>query len=195
MRDIWQRIKAALRTSAPDLLARLPDGASADDIAAIEARLGFTLPDEVRESYALHDGSGEAEILPQWSYGRVNGVSLLPLDRVASEREIWVELLDDGDFEGNEATPDGPVKRDWWNRWWVPVTSNGGGDHLCIDLDPAPSGVVGQVIDFSHESGPKSVVAPGLRTFLAAYAADLESGRLRFGADRNLVATDDAYRG
>lgn len=39
MCDIWQRIEAALRASAPDLLARLPDGASADAIAAIEARL------------------------------------------------------------------------------------------------------------------------------------------------------------
>lgn len=192
MREVWQRIEAALRATAPDLVAQMPDGASAVAIAALEARLGLALPDEVRELYALHDGSGGAEILPQWNYGRVNGVSLLPLNRVVSEREIWIELLDGGDFEGSEATPDGPIKQDWWNRRWVPVTSNGGGDHLCIDLDPAPGGTVGQVIDFSHESGPKSVVASGLRAFLAAYADDLESGRLRFDTDGNLVATDDA---
>lgn len=83
----------------------------------------------------------------------MNGVSLLPLDGVASEREIWVELLDGGDFEGNGAAPDGPVNKDWWNRRWVPVTSNGGGDHLCVDLDPAPGGTVGQMIDLATSQG------------------------------------------
>jgi cell wall assembly regulator SMI1 len=191
MLEIWRRIETSLGASAPDLLARLPDGASAASIDAIEKLLGFELPADVRESYLVHDGSGGAGILPQDDYGRVNGVEAFSLKEAFDERAMWVKLLNMGEFKGNRANPKGPIKEGWWNPLWLPVTSNGGGDHLCIDLDPAPGGEVGQVIDFSHETGPRSVVAPGWRAFLEGYAAELEAGRLTFDSDGELVATDE----
>ena len=38
------------------------------------------------------------------------------------------------------------MRKVWWNLKWVPFTYNGGGDHPCIDLDPAVTGTVGQVV-------------------------------------------------
>jgi cell wall assembly regulator SMI1 len=37
------------------------------------------------------------------------------------------------------STPEGPVKPDWWNPCWVPITENQGSCYF-IDLDPAPGG-------------------------------------------------------
>ena len=191
MRDVWQRIENLLHNQAPDLLARLAAGASPEAITKTEAKLGYQLPDEVRESYAIHDGSGNAGIFPQDDYGRINGVSLLSLEDATHESQSWTKLLNRNEFVGNTAHPTGPIKAEWWNRNWFPLTSNGGGDHLCIDMDPAPGGTIGQVIDFSHESGPRAVLAPSWRAFLNNYVSDLEAGRLRFDDTGELASTTE----
>lgn len=61
-------------------------------------------------------------------------------------------------------------------------------DHLCIDLDPVPGGLAGRVIYINHEKGPLEVVAHIWRTFLMSYAADLESGQLRFDDGQRIEA-------
>jgi cell wall assembly regulator SMI1 len=49
------------------------------------------------------------------------------------------------------------VRDDWWNPRWIPFTHDGGGNHLCLDLDPAEGGAVGQVISMWHDSGERAV--------------------------------------
>ena len=187
MRKSWQRIEAILRRTAPNLRAALPRGASPAALASAEKQLGFTLPDDIRASYAIHDGSGGADILPQSAYSEVIGVAHLPLNEVTRDWQMWLESHERG-FDDSRAHPKGPIKAKWWNPRWVPVTWDGGGDHLCLDLDPGIGGTVGQVICFSHEIGPVYVVAESWRAFLEGYAADLEAGRLQFNADGELIA-------
>jgi cell wall assembly regulator SMI1 len=185
MRDVWLRIEAVLRATAPDLYADLAKAApaTAQAIAAAEDRIGFALPEDVRASYAVHDGSGEACILPQsYGHGCMNGVALLSLDEVVRDTQMWRGFRFD-ESNHSRARPDGPIRRNWWNRRWVPVTWDGGGDHLCLDFDAAPGGVCGQVICFSHETGPVSVVADSWKSYLERVATDLETGRLLFGTD------------
>ena len=190
MREVWARIEAVLRATAPDLLAALPAGASSEAVAAAERRLDVELPADVRETYAAHDGSG-ADILPHVAFGLI-GVPLLSLAECISDRERWLGWWEGGSFDDSRADPRGPIRRQWWCRGWVPVTWDGGGDHLCVDLDPDPGGVPGQVIYFSHEVGPLEVVAPSWRAYLERYAADLEAGRLRFEGGELVAAADDA---
>ncbi len=185
MRDVWLRIEAVLRSAAPDLYADLTKAtpATVHAIAAAEDLIGLSLPEDVRASYAVHNGSGEACILPQ-SYGQrcMNGVALLSLDEVVGNSQMW------RNFRFNEsnhsrARPDGPISQTWWKSRWVPITWDGGGDHLCLDFDPAPGGVCGQLICFSHEVGPVNVVADSWKSYLEQVATDLETGRLLFGTD------------
>lgn len=197
MREVWARIEEVLRATAPDVLAILPAGASPAAISAAEDRLGVSLPADVRESYSAHDGSGGAhagggaDLLPHREYGHV-GVPLLSLAECVSDRERWLRAWEAGAFDDSRASPRGPIRPQWWCRGWVPVTWDGGGDHLCIDLDPAPGGgVPGQVIYFSHEEGPLTVVAPSWRAYLEWCAADLEAGRLRFEGGGLVAAADD----
>ena len=177
VREAWARIEAVLRATAPELLAALPCGATPDTIDAAEARLGVTLPPDVRESYAVHDGSGETDILPCEVYGLI-ALPLYSLADMVREWQMWQEWGRDGVRPCHDS-PKGPVKADRYNPHWLPVIWDGGGTNLCIDLDPAPGGLSGQVICLDHLD-PKCVVAEGWRDFLERYATDLESGRLLF---------------
>jgi len=166
-----------LRATAPDQLAALIAGATPEAIQAAETRLGVAFPPDVRESYAVHNGSGEINFLPSELYG-VIGVPLYSLDEMVREWQMWQEWGRDGNYH-NPASPEGPVKADRYNPRWLPVTWDGGAVNQCIDLDPAPGGMPGQMIYLDHLS-PQCVAAKSWRVFLERYAEGLESGRLRF---------------
>jgi cell wall assembly regulator SMI1 len=167
MGELWKRIETWLRHHAPPLSAALAPGASPDGIRRAEAALHVQLPDDVRSSYAIHNGSGFCGLFP---------FPLLSLPRVVQEWTNWRGLLLQGVFGDAESTPQGPIKTDWWNMRWIPFTHDGGGNHQCLDLDPAPGGDMGQVINFDHEVGATEVLATSFRAYLAAFADDLEAG-------------------
>jgi cell wall assembly regulator SMI1 len=183
VREVWVRIEAVLRATAPDLFTALPRGATPEVIGAAETRLGVALPPDVGESYAVHNGSGEIGIIPCELYNLI-AVPLHSLDEMVREWETWQEWRRDANYHHPASPEVGPIKADRYNARWLPVT---GAVNLCIDLDPAPDGAFGQVICLDHLN-PQYVVAESWSAFLERYAADLEAGRLRFEAGE-LVAT------
>src|SRR5687768_15301119 len=70
----WARIKAWLRGNLPETLADLCPGASAALIEEFENTIGRRLPDDVRESWRIHNGQ-EGFNIP----GVIFGSALLPL--------------------------------------------------------------------------------------------------------------------
>lgn len=192
MSEVWARIEAVLRVTAPALLAALPAGASPEAIAAAELRIGVELPAAVRETYAAHDGSGGidhgAGIIPYEYYGP-KGFSLLSLDEMLCIWQMWRDWAGEVTYPCNRV--EGPVKAEEYNARWVPISDDGGCAYLCIDLDPAPGGVPGQVIFLDH-THLRCTVAESWRAFLEKYAADLESGRLRFKGDELVAGDEDA---
>jgi cell wall assembly regulator SMI1 len=173
MDECWIRIETWLRQHAPPIYAALQPGASEDHIRRAEAQLGVSLPDDMRTSYAIHDGSGFSGLFP---------FPLLSLNGVVAQWNNWKGWLEQGKFVGWESTPQGAVKTDWWNIRWIPFTHDGGGNHQCLDLDPPDGGNVGQVINFDHEVGATEVLADSFGSFLAAFADDLEAGHFTMSA-------------
>jgi cell wall assembly regulator SMI1 len=92
------------------------------------------------------------------------------------------------DLEGWISEPVGPIKKVWANPQWIPMTNGGGAAITCVDLDPAEGGVVGQVIDYHHETGPIRVQATSFRAFLARHADDLEAGKCRYNETSGNIA-------
>lgn len=139
------------------LRERLPHaiGATDDELAAAEARLGVTLPDELKVLYRVTRA--------RWAD--------LGDDYEAAEREsaaVGCELFDlDGlyvadasscrcrwEFAAMEAVltpPDAMVQGLVGSPGWIAFGDNGGGDRLAVDLTPGPRGHMGQVIMLSHE--------------------------------------------
>src|SRR4051812_14658163 len=54
--ESWRRIEAWLDEHLPDVRATLRPGVTEKDLAKFEKLVGRTLPDDVRESWRIHDG-------------------------------------------------------------------------------------------------------------------------------------------
>jgi cell wall assembly regulator SMI1 len=139
------------------LLARLPDaiGATEAEIAATEARLGITLPEELKVLYrvtrARWEGWGDDYEAATREAGAV-GCELFGLDDLyiadASSRECRWEFAA---MEAVVTPPDAAVQGLVGSPGWIAFGDNGGGDRLAIDLTPGPRGHIGQIILLSHE--------------------------------------------
>lgn len=62
--------------------------------------------------------------------------------------------------------PPGAVKPMDTNRSWIPLTREHGGNHIDLDFDPGPDGVVGQVIAYGRDEDEKRLLANSFREFL-----------------------------
>ena len=186
MDQIWDRIDAWLDTNAPDVKKSLNPGATDKDIADAEADLGVSLPDDVKASYKIHNGQVEYDM------GFINSREFLSLNRIVDEWSVWNDLLQGGDFSGANGEPDAGIKDDWWNARWIPLTYDGSGNHDCLDLDPAPGGNVGQMIEMWHDDADRALLAPSFTEWLTKFADDLEAGEYVTSEDYNgLVSKND----
>jgi cell wall assembly regulator SMI1 len=135
------------------LRERLPHavGATDDEIAAAEARLGLPLPSELRALYQVVRGRYEDWDDHRQPYDAV-GCELLPLGEVyvadAASRDVPWEF---GAMEAVETRPEDAVQGLVGSPGWIVFGDNGGGDRIAVDLTPGPNGHVGQVIIISHE--------------------------------------------
>ena len=146
------------------------------------------LPDAFRQSYLLYDGHGTCRI---FEIGRT-----LSIAQIYGARDIKKQMLQHlrdefGSATSREVTEpihcDPSIKRQWWSTKWLPFTDSGAGDHLCIDFDPTPQGVSGQIIWVDHETGPENVVAKEFQELVIRQADDLESGKYRYSVDAGQI--------
>jgi cell wall assembly regulator SMI1 len=186
LRD-WQRLEACLKKHAPFLLDTLNGGAHPEQIAAAEKALSVSLPEEMRALYRLHDGQKSRDD------SFLGGVTWLSLENILGEWKIWKELLDSRTFEGTQSDPDPGIRNDWWHPAWIPFTYNGAGDHLCVDLAPAPQGRLGQIITMWHDEGMRNIEAPSFGAWIRMYADGMESGACVYSEDYGgIVKKEDA---
>jgi uncharacterized protein (TIGR02996 family) len=166
----WARLEAWCQRHHPRLSGVLNPGASAAEIEALERAIGQPLPLDVRESFAIHNGGR----------GFLFGDDMLTTDSVVGQWRIWrgAEDLNDEFRESTTSHPEGAIELAYSIPGWVPLTDDGGGNHLGVDLTPGPVGTVGQVINFGRDEEHKCVLASGWAEFLADYATFLESGAL-----------------
>jgi cell wall assembly regulator SMI1 len=183
MEKIWNQIDFWLRANVPDIHSDLLAGATDEEIYSAEEHMDVKFPEDVKISYKIHNGQiGDASpLLGEWE--------LLSLEDMINQWNIMKKLVDAGKFTNVASKPIGPVKADWWNIKWIPITYNGAGDLYCLDLDPAPGGEVGQIISFWHMDEKRERLASNFREWLQRYADELENGKYTV-EDEKLVVTD-----
>jgi cell wall assembly regulator SMI1 len=183
MNDIWRQIEAWLRTNAPDILADLRPGASEKVLEAAAATFGSALPSEMEASYRVHDGTrGSAPpLFGDWR--------LLSLEAGVREWSTIKGVAEAATFDGMESDSDPQINDGWWRPGWVPVGSNDSGDFLCVDLDPAPGGTLGQIISYLHAEPRRALVAPSFEAWLHQFISDLQTGRITVKDGRLVTST------
>ncbi|MBD0422956.1 SMI1/KNR4 family protein [Streptomyces sp. TRM S81-3] len=164
----WRRLPEAVPGAAPapsadpallerTLRERLPDaiGATEEEIAEAEARLGVALPDELKALYRVTRARWEdwnGDYAAQERVSDAVGCELFSLDElyIADARSRpcpWQFAADDAAVTAPDAAVQGLVG----SPGWIAFGDNGGGDRLALDLTPGPGGHTGQVIVIDHE--------------------------------------------
>ena len=173
--DCWAFLE--LQVGGP---SALPPGVSVSAIDNAEISMGVELPEDFRRLLLRHDGSGNHCISPY----KIGGGAqyFMALQNIIRTWEgmvvIAVEFESDGEF--GEQT--GPIKKNYWNKRWIPFTENGCGDNIIIDLDPPDEGTLGQVVDWWHEGGVSTYQSASIRKWLNEVVDEIKSGVYKFGS-------------
>jgi cell wall assembly regulator SMI1 len=177
---LWQRIETWMKIHAPHAWHMLLPGVSETDIHQTEITLGITFPEDFKASYRLHNGG--------YTIRLVSVMQILPLEKIISDWQTYKEIKEEGIWDDllpyyftekviQSGWQIGPIQQTWWDLHWIPFGGDSAGNSCCLDLDPAPGGSVGQIIDWDHEAGPSRVVASGFLEVLSTFADDLEAGK------------------
>lgn len=194
MNDLWHRFENWLEQNIPDAIQTLNPGASLEEIEAIQNILNIKLPDDYIASCMIHNGQNqESASLTCW--GTLLSLGVISDSSFTTVRAEWTILkgVYDEDWinESEGDRLDNLVKNFWWIPKWIPITSNGGGDGFCLDLDPGENGTQGQVIEFIHDSGSRKVEAPSFRSWFEQLVNGVEEGSIVYDEEWGLVSRDD----
>jgi cell wall assembly regulator SMI1 len=118
--------------------------ASPAEIAELERRLEHRLPEDLHAFYSRHDGA--------IGIGVVSHEDLLS---VANAKDEWANLCE----VWRELDPQPGL----WSDAWLPITSDGGGSFLCIDL----ADNTGAVIRYLHADPNRPRIAKSFSKWLA----------------------------
>jgi cell wall assembly regulator SMI1 len=170
---VFAELEGWFAQHAPRAKEVLLPPATTDDIAGLEKTVGVSLPPELRSLLQLHNGQD-----PHAFVSTIDGCRLCSCQAAGKAWSTLGELLDAGDLDQPAESRDGKVKPVWWNKRWIPF-ADAGGDLLCFDLDPGPSGAVAQVIRFHHDESWREQLALTLEAFLSDYLRRLQAGRYK----------------
>ncbi|RYG64205.1 glucan biosynthesis protein [bacterium] len=185
----WQRISAWYAANTPPQTFLLAPGANEAEIAHFESEVGFRLPEDLRASFALHNGTLNNAFLLH--FGEL--LSLEQILQLHSSYRNWQSEENWGlepDYKAKNIQ--GPIKPIWWSPLRFPLTDNSG-DAAMADFDPAEGGKLGQIIEFSHETGPLQVLAPSFGQWLNDLADGLENGDYIYFEDEETVGPPGSW--
>lgn len=191
METIWNRLKKWMQQYAPHLLKELNQGATDQQLDDLEIAIQQKLPASFRSFYKIHNGQDD--------YGKfiLNSQELLSTHRILHEWKIWKKLIEQDTFviDGNikKSTADKAIQPVWANTAWVPFTSNGGGDHYCLDFAPTSVGTNGQVITMIHDDPKRLILADSFQAWIEDYVYKLESGFYVYSEYDMCIMTKEEY--
>ncbi|MFJ9344739.1 SMI1/KNR4 family protein [Streptomyces sp. NPDC101733] len=168
-------LERALRERLPDAI-----GATEEEIAAVAARLGICLPEELKVLYRVTRARWE-----DWGndYAAADGVFEAVRCELSSVDDMYAAEASTRhccwEFAAMEAVvtrSDAAVQGVVGSPGWIVFGENGGGDQLAVDLTPGPCGHTGQIILISHE---ESVGATLLADSLTDWVLDQEPDERR----------------
>lgn len=161
--------------------AQLNPPATKAAIMAVEAEIGFRLPDDLRELYLRADGQKRFDHPVDPMPGTIvtplfGGYQFAALSRALNDYRTWVDVIDEWGDESDSSgwitlrPGDPPVAREYFRRGWFPFAIDGGGNAYAVDLSPVEGGTHGQVILIGGDEDERRVLAPSVTAFLVAAA-------------------------
>lgn len=185
VREIWKDIERFLEKNSEYLHSSLEEGALEADILEFEKQIGFRLPEDYRESILIHSGD---LYLSDYSYLRLNTVAKKWKSKTESfQQNINKYPVDKMYIMDCDV---GIIQNLPWSRNWIPVLEDGGGNCICIDMDPGPKGKIGQILFWERETGPEASRFTSFADWLSSYRNDLYNGKYIVNEEGFLDAKD-----
>jgi len=131
-----ERISAVSRS----LHATLNPGAGLDEIAALERRVGATLPEAFKDYLTAVNGQNDLGV--EHSLHEMH--RFLSAQEIASMMDLMNSLF--GDEGALEHIAENKVQPVIWDSLWVPFAEFDGSPRLILDLHPGINGAVGQIL-------------------------------------------------
>jgi cell wall assembly regulator SMI1/predicted DNA-binding WGR domain protein len=160
--DLLVRLDKWLSKNRPDYYGKLLRGALPEDLDAFEKKIERQLPSGFRDLYRWRNGQDpncSASLQHNWMFSRLEDLS---------DSKETLDGMIGFDFEDPK----------WWRRGWIPFLSNGGGDHLCLDLTAEDGGALGQLLTFYHDRKNRAVEYPSVQAWLTELVESMENGTL-----------------
>jgi cell wall assembly regulator SMI1 len=203
----WKKIDRWAEKNYTELWDQLGEGCTQNDINELEHELNMSLPQDVRDSLAIHDGQ-ERGGRPT---GIIFGCMLLDCEEIVQEWKNWQvvneEYLSGGRkpsyssskglsnsasssnhtqnrfwrqelLDRQESQPPNAIQKAYAHPSWIALARDWGGNNIAVDLAPGPMGQWGQVILFGRDYDCKYVVARSWGHFLATVADDLSTEKV-----------------
>lgn len=166
-------------------------------IDQVEAAIGMELPASFKSFLSLHNGesSGAPSLLGDFNhllpcrkiierYRRDQESIALADELECSTPACWKERVKKG-----VVFIKGPVKPLVIHPKWIPITDMYSETYRYIDLDPAPTGRVGQIIEFDPDVNSFEVIADSFEELLAQHAQRLMAGHFRFDVESEEIVS------
>ena len=203
----WKRIDRWVEDNYTELYDQLSEGCTQNDVNELEHDLDCSLPIEVRESLACHDGQERGgqptgiifgcmlldceEIVQEWkNWKTVNEEYLTTPHHTPGSPKAYASSSRDTSSQGpnpfwrqelldkQDSQPPRAIQKAYAHPGWIPLARDWGGNNLAVDLAPGPTGKWGQIIIFGRDFDCKVVVARSWSAFLAMVADDIGSEKV-----------------
>lgn len=179
VRRSWTSIVGWLETHAPTSAAALRDPVPEVVLSWGQKTTGREWPEQLVAWLRMNDGGGrpsDAEVLPLGFPLGASGIVENWQVNVDVTDDLTGEIWEPAEVAGAEGQPAGSNAAPFL-RSWLPVASNGSGDHLFVDLRPGPRS--GLVAEFEHDNGgfTRPALWPDIAAMLEDVASALRNGR------------------
>jgi|SRR5215207_10246583 len=182
--ESWSVIEKVLAEVAPQVAVTLRAGASPEDIALLESKIGLKIPPGYRESLEIHDGQDDpSRLLGIFNYNQLSSIS-----HVIADYEMHRDLFQN-EPPIDWLVPD-KIQNRIWMSGWIKFTE-AEGDGYVIDMSPTGNGTLGQIFYRSHDDNPTEVTAPSFGTLLSRVAALMSEGA--YSLEHGVIVFDELW--
>lgn len=181
MKKEFDRFKIWLSDNYKEGLVDLNPPASDEEIKELADTLSLTLPSDLIALLKIHNGQkGETA----WLF---DSQEFLSTHAIIDAWNNWNNFSKSDEFPQTTIQADIGVKEDCWNIKWIPFSSNGSGDHYCIDMDPSNDGKSAQVITLWHDYTERDLVAISFKEWFVGYVDQLYTGDFFYSDEYNSI--------
>lgn len=152
MKDALILLDQLLKELRQEFYQKLNDGLDEKAINDLEKEFNLELPEDLKSLYRWKNGQTD-----KCYESFINNSMFISL-RESLEINTELNPMIGTDFE----------EENWWNKGWLPIFHNGGGDYICYDLQGVFTNQKGQIIEFWHADNNRNVIAPNLESFVSA---------------------------